>query len=147
MIRVYLDTCCFSRPSDDKRQLRVKLESEAILDIIERTVRGEWTLIGSEAVQEELAAIADPRRRMSAEGLAGFAAEHVGVDKDRKRRAGALERMGIRGYDSLHVACAEAAGADVLLTTDEALIRRARRLQHQLSVRVANPVFWLEKLE
>jgi hypothetical protein len=147
MIRVYLDTCCYSRPSDDQTQLRVRLESEAILDILERAIRGEWTIIGSGAVQAELAVIRDPDRQLAAKELAGYSAEHVYLDEDRHERGKALERMGLRGYDSVHVACAEAAGADVLLTTDDALIRRARRLQHQLAVRVANPVSWLEEIE
>lgn len=147
MIRLYLDTCCYSRPSDDQTQLRVMRESEAILDTLERATRGEWTIIGSDAVQQELAAIRDPDRRIGAESLAGFAGEHVHLDEDQHRRGEALERMGLRGYDSLHIACAEAAGADALLTTDDALIRRARRLQHHLAVRVANPVSWLEEIE
>ncbi|HEY0020651.1 MAG TPA: PIN domain-containing protein [Longimicrobium sp.] len=145
MIRLYLDTCCYSRPSDDQIQLRVRLESEAILGIVEHAARGEWTIIGSEAVQAELAAIRDPKRRLEAEALAGFAGESVTADEDRRRRARTLERMGLAGYDSVHVACAEAAGADVLLTTDDALIRRARRLQHALGVRVSNPLTWLKE--
>ena len=147
MIRVYLDTCCYSRPSDDQTQLRVMLESEAILDILERATRGDWTIIGSDAVQGELAAIRDPDRRLGAKDLAGYSAEYVHIDEDQRRRGEALERMGLRGYDSVHIACAEAASADVLLTTDDALIRRARRLQHKLAVRVANPVSWLEEIE
>lgn len=147
MIRVYLDTCCYSRPSDEQTQLRVRLESEAILDILERAARGEWTIIGSSAVQKELAAIRDPDRQLGAKGLTGYSAEHVYLDETQHRRGEALERMGLRGYDSVHVACAEAAAADVLLTTDDALIRRARRLRQQLAVRVANPVSWLEEIE
>lgn len=42
-------------------------------------------------------------------------------------------------------ACAEAAGADILLSTDDAFVRRARRLQHDLRVRVTNPVQWLKE--
>ena len=145
MTRLYLDTCCFSRPSDDQTQLRVKLESEAIIDILERAARGEWTIIGSDVVQAELAAIRDPDRQASAQALAGFSVEHVHTDDTRGRRGEGLERMGLRGYDSLHIACAEAAGADVLLTTDDALIRRARRLQRELRVRVANPLTWLKE--
>jgi predicted nucleic acid-binding protein len=147
MIRLYLDTCCYSRPSDDQTQLRVRRESEAILDILESAARGDLTIIGSDAVQDELNAIRDPDRRLGAIGLAAFSAEHVYLDEELRRRGETLERIGLRGYDSVHVACAEAAGADVLLTTDDAMIRRARRLQQQLAVRVANPVSWLEEIE
>lgn len=145
MIRVYLDTCCFSRPLDDQSQLRVKLEAEAILQILAHVDRQEWTMIGSDAVKTELSAIRDPRHREHAESLAAGAMEHVQAGANVLRRVKALEGMGFGVYDSLHLAYAEAAGADVMLTTDDALVRRARRVQHQLGVLVANPLAWLKE--
>ena len=32
-MRIYLDNSCFNRPFDDQKQLRIKLETEAKLDI------------------------------------------------------------------------------------------------------------------
>jgi hypothetical protein len=142
MIRVYLDTCCFNRPFDDQKQLRVRLESEAITDILRNVSRGRWTMIGSDAVDDEIGAIRDPVRRAKTRRLASYASEHVPADADLARRGEILESMGFRGYDSLHIACAEAAGADALLTTDDAFIRRARRLREVLGVHVANPLTW-----
>jgi predicted nucleic acid-binding protein len=147
MIRVYMDTCCFNRPFDDQSQLRVRLESEATLLVLESVTRGKWALIGSDALDAEIAAIRDPNRRRQVMNLTRSATEHVSIDADRIRRQQLLESMGFGRYDSVHIACAEAAAADVLLTTDDALIRRARRLQHHLAVRVANPVSWLEEIE
>ena len=144
MIRVYLDTCCFSRPSDDQNQERVRLENEAILHVLHHVGREARTIIGSDAIDAEIAAIRDPGRRRRVAKLARAATEHVSVDADLRRRQQVLEAEGFGVYDSLHVTCAEAAGADVLLTTDDALIRRARRLRHQLAVRVVNPLSWLE---
>jgi hypothetical protein len=63
MIRVYLDTCCFSRPLDDQEQLRVKLETAAILLAFGYVDRGRWTLIGSDALDAEISGIRDPERR------------------------------------------------------------------------------------
>ncbi len=145
MIRVYLDNCCLSRPLDDQAQDRVRLETEAISQIFDHVVRGLWTLIGSDALDAEIAAIRDPDRRRSVEILVSNATEHVHFSPDRIRRGELLESMGFRGYDSLHIACAEAAGADVLVTTDDALLRRARRLQGELAIRVANPLTWLKE--
>lgn len=147
MIRLYLDTCCFNRPFDDQTQLRVRRETEAALLILESVTRGEWALIGSDAVDTEVAAIRDPERRRAVMNFARSATEHVSIDAALSRRQQVLESMGFGGYDSVHIACAEAAGADVLLTTDDALVRRARRLHHRLAVRVANPASWLEEFE
>lgn len=147
MIRIYLDTCCFNRPFDDQTQLRVQLESRAVLRVLEHVRRNEWALIGSDAIDAELAAIRDPERRRRVIEFASAETEHVSIDAELGRRQQLLERIGFGGYDSAHIACAEAAGAEVLLTTDDALIRRARRLQHQLALRVTNPVSWLEEIE
>ena len=35
-MRVYLDNCCFNRPFDDQSQARIRLESEAKLEIQQR---------------------------------------------------------------------------------------------------------------
>lgn len=145
MIRLYLDTCCLNRPFDDQGQDRIRLESEAVLNVLERVAAGEWVMIGSDALDAETAAIRNPERRRRVQVLASTASEHVHFHQHLTQRAQVLERMGFRGYDSLHIACAEAAGAGILLTTDDAFVRRARRLQHDLRVRVANPVTWLKE--
>ena len=53
--------------------------------------------------------------------------------------------LGFKPLDALHIACAETAGADVLLTTDDRLLRRAERQAGDLDVAVANPLRWLEE--
>jgi len=36
-MKIYLATCCLNRPFDDQRQPRVRLESEAVTLILEKT--------------------------------------------------------------------------------------------------------------
>ena len=47
---VYLDVCCLNRPFDDYSQERIRLESEAVLLILERCQGEVWQLLGSDAV-------------------------------------------------------------------------------------------------
>jgi predicted nucleic acid-binding protein len=145
MIRIYFDSCCLSRPLDDQKQDRVRLEAEAILRFLEHVDQGRWTMIGSYALDAEIAAIRDPVRRQNVTALTTAATEHIRADPNLLRRAWVLESMGFGVYDSVHIACAEIADADVLLTTDDALIRRARRLHHELGVPVSNPLTWLKE--
>jgi predicted nucleic acid-binding protein len=58
----------------------------------------------------------------------------------RAERARELRALGFRAFDALHLACAESAEIDLLLTTDDRLIRRAARVSNQLGVRVMNPL-------
>ena len=57
-----------------------------------------------------------------------------------------LESLGFKHYDALHIACAESGGADVLLTTDDRMLRLAKRHSAQLQVRVENPYTWLQTI-
>jgi predicted nucleic acid-binding protein len=61
-------------------------------------------------------------------------------------RARELERMGLRGLDALHVASAEAGGAQLLVTTDDRMLRRARRAGDRVRTIVVTPVEGLARL-
>lgn len=56
-----------------------------------------------------------------------------------------LRSLGLGDMDALHLACAESGKADVFLTTDDKLLRRAARLAEQLHILVDNPLNWLVK--
>jgi len=62
---------------------------------------------------------------------------------DRGRK---LAAIGFKPADAVHVAAAEHAIADVLLSCDDRLCRLAKRRRHELGVRVANPVDWLKEV-
>jgi hydrogenase maturation factor len=57
-----LDVCCWNRPFDDQRQVRIHLESEAVLAIVSEIERGRWVLVTSEAIDEEIDETADRQR-------------------------------------------------------------------------------------
>ena len=141
-MRIYMDVCCLNRPFDDQSQERIKLESEAVLMILHRCEICEWVLVGSEVIELEISRIADPDRRAKVEMTYSIAKVRVTVDDEIKNRALEIENMGFRSFDALHIACAERA-ADVMLTTDDKLLRMAIKNRDRLKVRIENPVKWL----
>ena len=72
-----------------------------------------------------------------------LAIETVEVTAAVERRGAELAAMGFQAMDALHVACAEAGKATVLLTTDDDLLRRAVKHDMILGVAVENPAGWL----
>jgi predicted nucleic acid-binding protein len=86
------------------------------------------------------------RVRGEAEALLSFANEIVVPDVAEADRARQLEEQGISPFDALHLASAEQGGADVFLTTDDDLVRRARRNPGRFHIRVENPVSWYENV-
>ena len=63
------------------------------------------------------------------------------VDNDVKARAIEIQKNGIKTIDSLHIALAEKSKADVMLTTDDLLEKKASKMD--LKTKVCNPVNWL----
>src|SRR3972149_5924139 len=121
-MRIYLDVCSLNRPFDDHTQDRVRLESEAVLTILSRSQTESWILLGSEIIDIEISKI---------------------PDDDTEKRAIELEELDFKSFDALHIACAEKGEADVLLTTDDDLLRKASQNKGILKVKLENPVRWL----
>lgn len=142
-MRIYLDACCLNRPFDNRDKDRVSLESEAILSILNHSQAKDWFLLNSEVVDIEISKIPDSDKRQKVSILATIAQKKIIVDESMKKRAIELENLGFKPFDALHIVCAEKGKADILLTTDDRLLRKARENAGVLKVRVENPVRWL----
>lgn len=145
-MKVYLDACCLNRPFDDQSQNRIRLESEAILIIINRLHSKEWEWIGSDVLVAELENTPDIEKRNYLKELAACVHLNVAVAKSEISRAAELEQFGFKAFDAMHIACAESAEADVFLTTDDKLLKNAQREQNNLHVKAANPLSWLTEI-
>jgi predicted nucleic acid-binding protein len=143
---IYLDVCCLNRPFDDQTQARIHLEAEAILVILNQCQAGHLTWISSDVVTLEIERTPDPERRRRVGLLAASADRMVRVGASEREHALRFEAWGILAFDALHLACAECAGADVFLTTDDALLRKCHTMNAQLRTHVENPLAWLSEV-
>lgn len=141
--KIYLDVCCLNRPLDDWQQDRVRIEGEAIVSILDQVRDEKWRLVTSEAVEAELERLPNPDKLANIVNLLSLATESVAIDKKVDKRSQSIERLGFSLYDALHIACAEKAQVDILLTTDDRLIKRALRYKQHIQVQIDNPVDWL----
>ena len=57
-----------------------------------------------------------------------------------------LEKNVLRAMDALHVACAEKAKAEILLTTDDNFLKKGKAHSGKLDVRIVNPIIWLQEV-
>lgn len=140
---IYLDVCCLNRPFDDWRQDRIRLEGQAILDIFKRFYSGEWKLVSSEAIEAELKRMANLDKLNRIRELLQVAKNRIILTEEIDKRSQEIEDLGFGLYDSFHIACAESAKIDVLLTTDDRLLKKAIKHKHLLKVKLDNPVTWL----
>jgi len=123
---IYLDVCCLNRPFDDKTQDRIRLESEAVLAVLSGCEKGKWYLAGSEVIEYEISLTPDLEKREKVLAFTGLAHDRIKIDAGIKKRANNLVGMGFKPLDALHLACAESVFAEVLLTTDDKFLNKAK---------------------
>jgi predicted nucleic acid-binding protein len=143
-VKIYLNVSCLNRPFDDQEQARIRLEASAVGMILERVDEGRWTHVSSEMARMEIDANPDPARRARARLLLPESRNIVMLTPATFARARALQSLGFKPADAVHVAAAEEAGANVLLSCDDRFCRTGRRRAKELRVRIENPLAWLD---
>jgi predicted nucleic acid-binding protein len=146
MTRIYLDNCVINRPFDDQSQERIRLETEAIILLLSRLERKEWAWLGSQALEIEIDKMPDPDQQSRLRRVIGFASLTIEIGEKELKRAGELQKLGFAGFDAVHLACAESGKADIFLTTDDRLLKLAKRLTRKLHIKVENPLDWMKEM-
>ena len=139
---IYLDVCCLNRPFDNQIQERIRLETEGIFNILAKFQSGEWQLLGSEPF-DELGNTPQGLRKRQMVNWAALSSRKVSITTQLEFRSMEIAEMGFKTYDALHIACAEVGNANVLLTTDDRMLRLAERRAYLLQIEIRNPLQWL----
>jgi predicted nucleic acid-binding protein len=132
---LYLDMCCLKRPFDDQAQPRIRIETEAVLGLLAEDA-SRVTFVRS--VAHDLENDQNPLAWRAAR-VGAWLAERPLVDHEAEAlriRTAQLMASGLRGFDALHLACAEAADVDAFVTCDDRLLAAAKRLGPAVKVRV-----------
>ena len=143
-MRIYFDNCCLNRPYDNLKTNTEHMECEAVLSIIDNCGAEGWLYFSSDTLLDEILETFDQDKREKLMLLYHSATEHIGFTELIYSRAKQLEQFNIKSYDALHLASAEAASADVLLTTDRRFINAAKRSDSHTPVK--NPLVWLAEV-
>jgi predicted nucleic acid-binding protein len=98
------------------------------------------------ALEAEISKTPDLSRRQRVMDSLIIAKPMIPVTKKILQRAREITSLGFKSFDALHISCAELGQADILLTTDDRLLRNAQRHESNLDVRVSNPVIWLMEI-
>ena len=146
MVKIYLDNSALNRPFDDQSQERIRLETESVLLLLSHLERREWTWLGSQALEIEIDRTADIEQLARLRRVLKFVSAVIEIGEKELARATQLQQWGFMGFDAVHLACAESGKADVFLTTDDRLLKRAKRLEKRLQVKVENPLDWMKEI-
>ena len=145
-MKIYLDLCAIQRPLDTSNQIRIVLESEAVLGIITFCDSGEAELLSSEALLYEGEQSSLSIRKEHTLAVLAKAKSVVTVTEKEKKRAANLMTFGIKPLDALHMSLAESGNADYFCTCDDKILRNSKRVK-DLMIKVINPVDLVREIE
>jgi predicted nucleic acid-binding protein len=142
-MKLYLDTCCYSRPYDDQVQEKVHMEGEAILTLINRFKHNKDEIMGSQILDIEIDRIDDIEKKEKIKSFYGQTiTSKINYNADILKRVQELSILTkIRTLDMFHLSFAEIAETDILLTTDTGFEKACSRLN--LIIQVTNPLKYL----
>ena len=142
MLKIYLDNCCYARPFDNQKDIKIKKETQAKLFIQSLVKYGTLELVYSSITVKELtdSPFQDYSRGVL-EFIEGYATYFVSGSNNETAISLTEEIMltGIKLKDASHVACAIIANCDYLITTD----KRLAKLQDE-RIKVINPIEFIE---
>ena len=144
-MRIYFDTCSLNRPLDNRAQLRVALEAEAILGILANCEVGRIELVSSEVLIFEAEQNPHPQKKAYVQAILEQSPLVIELNDQIETRAMVLERQGFHGFDALHIASAEFSKADFFCTCDDRILIRAKQ-QSDLTVKVVSPLELAQEL-
>lgn len=137
MIRVYLDSCVYNRPFDDfHKSERIFIEAMAFYALLHLIEDGQIGLINSDALLYENERIADTERKRRVKSFLDRAIGVVELSDDIVERAKAIESIGFKSLDALHISMAEHGESEYFVTCDDAIIKKAKAERDKLKVKI-----------
>ena len=144
-MRIYLDNCCYNRPYDDQKQIRISLEAQAKIFIQNAIKRGEIELATSYILvyENNKNPFADKRNYIG-NFIEDYTAVFVDIDQVDEviSMAGEIMQSGVKEMDASHIACAIKADCDYFLTTDDRVLKFESD-----KIKIMNPIEFLKILE
>lgn len=128
---------------DDLEQSRIRMEAQAVTEIIQNCEDGKWILMNSDIIEFEVNQHSDSFKQGQVKSILNVANIYIQSTDNIDFRAEELMKLSFKYHDALHLAFAEAGDAYVFLTTDDRLLRKAKQFQSILRIEVENPTIWL----
>lgn len=143
-MRVYLDNCCFNRPYDDQTSLKIRLETEAKLDIQQRIKSGQIKLAWSYILDYENSQNPFIERMNEINRWKHEADRYV---KETPKILSTMKKTiqcGLKPIDGLHIACAHASECDSFITVDKGILNKRDMLE---IIKILNPIDFVFEME
>jgi predicted nucleic acid-binding protein len=121
------------------------IETIEFLFLLSKAIDREITIVNSFVLEDENSKNPFIDRRDKIYDFLKVATEYVSYSEELERRAKEIEKFGIMAMDALHIACAEMADVDFLVTCDDILVRKGKANNKKLQVKIISLMEFVTK--
>jgi predicted nucleic acid-binding protein len=139
-MRIYLDNCCFNRPFDKQDDIKVRLETEAKLNVQAEIKAGKMELVWSYILDYENSFNPSEEKQNIINEWRIYAVLDLSETNTILETANELQKINIKSKDALHIACAVEGKCSYFLTTDKFVLKKATQIHEKLNIHVINPI-------
>ena len=140
MTLVYLDNCCFNRPFDNQLHPLVRLETEAKIFIQAEIALGNLNLVWSFMLSHENNDNPFKNRKEQVALWERMSKIVIAPTPQILTQTKAIEKLGIKTKDAMHISCAIAANADYFITTDKKVLNKTVQ-----GIEIINPMEFMRR--
>jgi len=123
-LKIYLDNCCFNRPFDNQKNIKIFLETHAKFYIQQKILDGDYLLVWSYILEFENEQNPFELRKKAILKWKDLASEYIIENKKILAYGESLLEKGLKPKDALHVSCAKYAKCDYFFTTDNGILKK-----------------------
>jgi len=113
--------------------------------ILKNARNGKIKLIGSDVLKFEINKTPNPIRKFKLLSLLRYYGKFVVSDERVRIRAMELSKFGFGSFDAFHIACAEMEKVDVMLTTDDKILKLFMKNLKSIKISIKNPIQWIQE--
>lgn len=138
-MNIYLDNCCYNRIFDKETDKKIKIEKNAIKEIIKQSQKNKIKIYTSEVIVYEIQQIRNIiKRKKLEEFYESLNLINIKYSKELEKRVEELKKYNVKYMDAYHIAFAEKGKVDYFLTVDKKLINASKKAE--LEIEVINPI-------
>jgi len=153
--KIYLDICSYNRPFDDQSQIKIHLETEAILYVQDGIRKKKYLMIWSYMLDYENSRNPYKAKRNAIALWKNIACDYCQSSIDvLSTGTNIMKNYSIKAKDSLHIACAIKNNCDYFITTDNKLIKKSSGHiakiggdEKSTSIKIINPIDFVRERE
>jgi len=138
---IYLDTSALNRIFDDQSQIRIFLETSSLLVIFMFIENQIVDIVSSDVLLFENTKNSYNERKIFVNSVLQKAKVFQTINDKILKRAQEIEKYGIKGLDSLHLACAEELKVDYFITCDDKIVKK-----YNGKLKVKNPIEFMRDI-